>query len=301
MEDSQHRIARLNQELCDLLLERMDHPGIFPTAIEGLNLVRREDATASENCFERPLTGLVVRGVKHSVMSGAEFVYSANQTVVAGVDMPISSWVDGASPEEPFLFLYLYLDRQTLSSLAMEMGPVPDGPLPGSVSVADADADILETFLRLVELSGRPGQIPFRAPLMLRELHYLLLAGPHGRTLRFLHTPGTQNSQVARAVSWIRENFRAPMRVDELAREVCMSAASLHRNFKRLTGLSPLQYQKQLRLFEAQRLMLQENERASSAALTVGYESVTQFNREYKRHFGEPPLRDMARRRALAV
>lgn len=135
--------------------------------------------------------------------------------------------------------------------------------------------------------------------MMLRELHYLLLISPHGKILRQLNTPGTQNNQVVQAINWIRENYKIPMRVESLARQVNMSTANLHRHFKLLTGLSPLQYQKQLRLHEAQRLMLVENERASSAALSVGYESITQFNREYKRVFGEPPLRDMNRRRSL--
>ena len=168
-----------------------------------------------------------------------------------------------------------------------------------SISVADTDTDILEMFLRLLELHEKPEQIPLRAPMMLRELHYLLLISPHGKILRQLNTPGTQNNQVVQAINWIRENYKIPMRVESLARQVNMSTANLHRHFKLLTGLSPLQYQKQLRLHEAQRLMLVENERASSAALSVGYESITQFNREYKRVFGEPPLRDMNRRRSL--
>lgn len=135
--------------------------------------------------------------------------------------------------------------------------------------------------------------------MMLRELHYLLLISPHGKLLRQLNTPGTPNNQVLRAIDWIRENYKTPLRIESLAREVNMSPSNVHRAFKRLTGFSPLQYQKQLRLYEAQRLMFLQNERVSSAALSVGYESVTQFNREYKRVFGEPPLRDINRRRSL--
>ena len=170
-----------------------------------------------------------------------------------------------------------------------------------SVSVADTDKDIFEMFLRLLDLHEKSEQIPFRAPMMIRELHYLLLISPHGKILRQLNTPGTQNNQVVQAINWIRENYKIPMRVESLARQVSMSAANLHRHFKLLTGLSPLQYQKQLRLHEAQRLMLVKNERASSAALSVGYESISQFNRKYKRTFGEPPLRDMNRRRSFGA
>lgn len=175
--------------------------------------------------------------------------------------------------------------------------PVQESKECASVSIADASSDILEMFLRLVELIEKPEQIPIRAPMMLRELHYLLLISPHGENLRHLNTIGTQNNQVVQAIDWLRHNYKKSLKVDVLARQVSMSTSNLHRHFKLLTGISPLQYHKQLRLYEAQRLMLVENERVSNAALSVGYESVTQFNREYKRLFGEPPLRDMNRRR----
>lgn len=295
------RIIRLNSEIKEKLLSCLPTPAIRPTAIEGLHLVRREDVGTPERCFEKPLIGLVIQGAKHSLIGGKEYVYTENQSIVAGVDMPISSYVINPSPEKPFLFLYLYLDKQALSSLALEIRQeYPDASEAGaSVSIADTDADILEMFLRLLALHEKPEQIPLRAPMMVRELHYLLLVSPHGKLLRQLNTPGTPNNQVLRAINWIRENYKHPIRIESLAREVNMSPSNLHRSFKLLTGFSPLQYQKQLRLYEAQRLMFLQNERVSSAALSVGYESVTQFNREYKRVFGEPPLRDINRRRSL--
>ena len=134
----------------------------------------------------------------------------------------------------------------------------------------------------------------------MRELHYLLLAGPQGGILRGLYAHGARNGQILQAIALMRRNMTRPLRMDALARQVCMSVSSLHRHFKSITGLSPLQYHKQLRLYEAQRLMLVENERAASAALSVGYESVTQFTREYKRMFGESPHRDISRRRCPA-
>lgn len=295
------RIIQLNSEIKEKLLSCLPTPAIRPTAIEGLHLVRREDMGTPERCFEKPLIGLVIQGAKHSLIGGKEYVYTENQSIVAGVDMPISSYVINPSPEKPFLFLYLYLDKQVLSSLALEIRQdYPDASEAGaSVSIADTDADILEMFLRLLALHEKPEQIPLRAPMMVRELHYLLLISPHGKLLRQLNTPGTPNNQVLRAINWIRENYKHPIRIESLAREVNMSPSNLHRSFKLLTGFSPLQYQKQLRLYEAQRLMFLQNERVSSAALSVGYESVTQFNREYKRVFGEPPLRDINRRRSL--
>ncbi len=272
---------------------------MYPTRIGGFNLVRKEDANISESCFEKPFVGLVVQGTKHSFMGGHEYQYTVNQSIVAGVDMPVSSRVLNPTHETPFLFICLYLDRELLASLAFEMKDSfcrPYKPASG-VSIADADADLCEMFLRLLELNEKPEQIAMRAPMMLRELHYLLLAGPHGNLLRNLHTPGRQNNQVVQAIQWIRDNFKSPMRVEALAKYAGMSVASLHRHFKTFTGLSPLQYQKQLRLFEAQRLMVMENQKASSAAFEVGYESLAQFNRDYKKIFGQPPLRDLNRRR----
>lgn len=303
MPDDLDRASRLNARIREKLLHYLPRPGILPTAIEGFRLARREETGTPEKCFEKPLVGLVVQGTKHSYMGGREYVYSASQSIVAAVDMPIASYVEDPTPEEPFLFCYCYLDKPLLASLTAEM---PEGTETGTdemtgVSVADTHPDILEMFLRLIELLEKPEQIALRAPMMLRELHYLLLISPHGHILRRLNTPGTQNHQAMQAVEWIRRNYRSTLRIATLARQVNMSTANLHRCFKLLTGLSPLQYQKQLRLYEAQRLMLFENERASAAAFKVGYESITQFTREYKRVFGEPPLRDTHRRRATAA
>ena len=169
------------------------------------------------------------------------------------------------------------------------------------LATAKADPEFLRTLLRLVELLDRPEQIAVRAPMILRELHYLLLIGPHGQTLKRLHARGSQNSRILEAVAMLKRHISSPVRMDDLARQVNMSLSSLHRHFKQVTGYSPLQYHKQLRLYEAQRLMFMENVQAGTAALTVGYESVTQFNREYKRMFGEPPHRDILRKRGLSV
>ena len=300
MSDDLERIRLLNARIREKILQHLPRPRILPTAVEGFLLARREESGTPEKCFEKPLVGLVVQGTKHSHMAGREYIYSTNQSIVAAVDMPIASYVEAPTSEQPFLFCYCYLDKALLASLAAEMPREEDDATEDmtGVSIADTPPDILEMFLRLIELLDKPEQIPFRAPMMLRELHYLLLISPHGRILRRMNTPGTQNHQAVQALNWIRENYKSSLRIAALARQVNMSTANLHRCFKLLTGLSPLQYQKQLRLHEAQRLMLFENERASAAAFKVGYESITQFNREYKRVFGEPPLRDMHRRRA---
>lgn len=292
-------VMKINAALKEKLLQLMDKPGNYQTSVENLMLSRRDSADCSEKCFEKPLAAIVVQGNKRSFFGTREYHYSENQCLVAGVDMPSFFGAMDASPEKPFLSLSLYLDRKLITELSMDMAQetrAKDIECQG-VAVADATPDLLEGFLRLMTLLDKPEQISIRAPLVIRELHYLLLLSPHGGILRQLNTLGTQNNQVVRAIAWLRQNLTRPVRVETLAHEVNMSTSSLHRHFKSITGYSPLQYHKQLRLYEAQRLMLTENERAANAALAVGYESVTQFNREYKRLFGEPPHRDISRRR----
>lgn len=295
-------IADRMAQLQARLLRHMDRPGFYPTAT-GLTLVRRDTAGCPENCFQKPLASVIVQGSKRTLLGPREYTMRATQCLVSGLDMPSVSYLTDPTPERPFLALFFYLDRAILTDLVMEMDP-KDGPPADAgeqgLSIADVDPDVLECVLRLVELLDKPEQIPVRAPLVMRELHYLLLVSPQGGILRGLYTRGSQSNQVVQAIAMLRRHIEIPLRVGDLARQVNMSASSLHRHFKSLTGFSPLQYQKQLRLYEAQRLMLVENERASDAALSVGYESVTQFNREYKRMFGEPPHRDISRRRGYA-
>lgn len=288
--------------LKDILMRHLPAPEIRPSPIDGLMLVRREDPPAPDRCFERPLASVIVQGSKRSLIGSQEFVFRRGQFLVSGIDMPSSSSFFDTAPGQPFLSLFFHLDREILTDLMLRMRPAgktpqEDGP---GVAVADAEPEFLEAVLRLAELLDKPEQIAIRAPMIMQELHYLLLIGPLGHVLRSLYAQGSQNSQVLQAVSILRRDLGAPVRMESLARQVGMSLSTLHRHFKTVTGLSPLQYLKQLRLHEAQRLMLVEDMRAASAALSVGYESVTQFSREYKRMFGEPPHRDIQRKRTLA-
>lgn len=302
-ENDREKVRAINAALKEILLRHMDAPDVCSTPISGLTLVRREASNSSERCFAQPLASIIVQGSKYSVIGAQQYHIRENQCLVSGVDMPSSSYAVDPTPETPFLSLFFRLDRQMLTDLVMEMGPEDTSlNMEGQgVAVSDAEPEFMEGVLRLAELLDKPKQIPIRAPIILRELHYLLLIGPQRGILRMLHTQGSQNNQIVQAISLLRQNISQPWSVGDLARHVNMSVSSLHRHFKNVTGFSPLQYHKQLRLYEAQRLMLTQNERAANAALAVGYESVTQFNREYKRMFGEPPHRDMNRRRGYAV
>ena len=298
-EQDRAEVARVNSLLKEKILQWLPGPGKLQTAIPGLALAHRTEANQSEHIFGNPCVGVIVQGNKCSVMGSREYRYGAGQYCVSGVDMPSAFYVINPSTEVPFLSMGLDLDRYLITRLTAELAPSTAtgyGPCQG-VAVSTADPDLLGAFLRLLHLLDKPEQIPFLAPMVIQEIHYILLMGPMGENLRKLNTLGSQSNQIAQAIFWLRNNYRKPFQVDSLARQVNMATSTFHRHFKEVTGLSPLQFHKRLRLYEAQRLMLVENEAASSAGFAVGYESITQFNREYKRLFGEPPHRDLNRRR----
>jgi AraC-like DNA-binding protein len=294
-ENDDTRIARINRLLKEKLLRRLPEPGRYPTAIEGFMIARRHDARELENCVYRPLVAVVLQGSKRSVIGSEEYRYGENHCLVIGVDVPSANHVLVASPEKPFLAVTLDLDRYLITQLGAEIPPRLGNGSTKGMAVAEVDPDILDAFLRLTELLEKPEQIPVLAPMIIREIHYRLLIGPQGERLRMINTLGTQSNQVAKSITWLRDNYKEPLQVDELAKKVNMATSTFHRHFRDVTTLSPLQFQKRLRLFEAQRLMLVENEDAALAAIAVGYESPTQFNREYKRLFGEPPHRHVNR------
>ena len=290
-------LERTNSLLKEKLLRWVPGAGRYPTAIEGLAISRRDGATQSECSFYKPLVAVTVQGSKRSIIGSEEYRYGKNNCLVVGVDLPSVNHITEASPEQPFLAVSLDLDKYLITQLAAEILPLSrsrNGSYKG-MAVAEVDPDVLGAFLRLVELLEKPEQIPVLAPMIIREIHYRLLIGPQGERLRMVNTLGTQSNQIARSITWLRDNYKEPLQVDELARKVNMATSTFHRHFRQVTTISPLQFQKRLRLYEAQRLMLVENEDASLAGLAVGYESPTQFNREYKRLFGEPPHRHVSR------
>lgn len=163
------------------------------------------------------------------------------------------------------------------------------------MGIAETDEALLDAFYRLISLLDRPERQKIMAPMIIKEIHYLLLTSPLGDILRSVNTKGSRNNQIADAIAWLKENYRQPLKIEELAHKFNMAESSFYRHFSKVTSLSPLQYQKRLRLYEAQRLMLSENLDAANAAYEVGYESASQFNREYKRMFGMPPKTNVNR------
>jgi AraC-like DNA-binding protein len=214
-------------------------------------------------------------------------------------DLPVTGQVVEATPDKPYLCLYLDFDPVMLGQLALHVPPSPGVPSrPIGKTVSDAGASLLDSVLRLLLLLDDPAALPILGPLTEQEILYRLLAGPDGVRMRQITSSQGRVAQVGRAIAWIGQNFRERFSIERLAAEVGMSPSSLHEHFRAVTAMTPLQFQKQLRLQDARSLMLVQDLDATTAAFRVGYESPSQFTREYRRHFGEPPARDIARLRA---
>jgi AraC-like DNA-binding protein len=272
------------------LLHRLPEPGSFSTAIPGFQLSRRDREDLREYSFFQPMIAVPVQGSLRSIIEDTEFAYGEGSYLAVSVDTPGIVRITKASPEKPFLSLAIALDRYTITQLAAELPAVSSGGIVTgkAAGLAEVTPEMFGAFLRLVELLDTPERIPALAPLVIREIHYYVLTGSLGGSLRIF----TQNNRIAQAISWLRKNYREPLRIADLA---AMAESTFNRYFHSVTGLSPLQFQKRLRLYEAQRLMLTENKSAETAAFDVGYDSPAQFSREYKRQFGEPPHRDIQR------
>jgi AraC-like DNA-binding protein len=255
------------------------------------------------HCIYHLGLGVVAQGGKQLMLGGESIAYNPGQSMLTTIDLPVVSHVTRASGREPFLGVMLTLDVRTIVQLAAEI----DAPrrerdaVHRSISIERLDADLLAALQRLVELLDQPALVPKLAPLVQQEIAIRLLTGPHGPHLRRLVTAGSPSQQIAKAVAWLKQNFAEPMCVDDLADRAHMSPSTFRQHFRAITGVSPLQYQKQLRLQEARLLMLNENHDAGSAGGRVGYESASQFSREYSRLFGAPPQRDIKRMRPAPI
>jgi AraC-like DNA-binding protein len=281
-------------ELKALVLRHGD-PGRHATAIPGLTLTRADTTTGPIGTVYRPLFCIVLQGCKVSLLGRRSFRYDAGKYLIATVDLPVTAQITEASAEAPYLALSLALDAAVISGLlldaqdtARDAAPAPSA----GMTVSALDDDLLGSALRLVRLLDRPRDIAALAPLVEREIVYRLLSGEQGAVLRQIGLADSRLSRIGRAIGWIRENYGRPLRVETLASLAHMSVSSFHRHFKAVTTMSPLQYQKRIRLQEARRLLLADGADVQSIGLAVGYESPSQFSREYRRMFGAPPGRD---------
>lgn len=276
----------------DIILRNIPDVGNYPTSINGVRIVRRNNPTEFLKCFYNPSCILVLQGLKHMLYGNENLVYTKGQYVVSCTDIPVSSRVAAATEDEPFVVLILELDSSIISNLILEakLQQKTVDNKEKALAIAKTDDELLDSFYRLAQLIEKTeSEQKIMAPIIIKEIYYRLLTGPMGNQLRLINTKGTRSNQIAQAISLIKEHYNEKLNMDEVALSVNMASSSFYRNFKKVTQVSPLQYQKQLRLNEAQRLMLTGEHNAESASYIVGYESPTQFSREYKKMFGNPP------------
>ncbi|MBJ9687738.1 AraC family transcriptional regulator [Burkholderia vietnamiensis] len=283
------------RELASLIGRFAPADGSHATAVPALMLHRHTRAVDLGCGVSRAALVIAAQGAKRVVVAGQAYEYDAQHCLITSIDLPILSRVTQASPDVPYLCLSLTLDLQRIVELAAEMRlPEPEaGPEGEGIAVAELTPPLLDAALRLLRLLDTPADIQVIAPLIEKELLYRLMTSGQGARLRHMAVAGSHTHRIARAIEWIRDHYAEPMRVETLAQAVNMSVSSLHHHFKHVTTLSPLQYQKQLRLHEARRLLLRLGGDVASVAATVGYESASQFSREYSRLFGAPPMRDV--------
>jgi len=295
--------VRMRAELARKIADRAVAEGDTRTEIPGLRLYRHSEPSACNSAAYVPSLVVFVQGRKRINVGKTTYLCDGKNFLLTSVDLPVVSQVIAATVKEPILGLILKLEmplvREILSQQEFhlrEESADTRGMAVGVTSVA-----LLDACTRLVDLVDTPQDIPFLSSLIQREIIYRLLCSPQGKHLRAIATLGEQSHRTAKAVEWLRMNYTKPLRMEELAAMARMGVSTLHHQFRSLTAMSPLQYQKQLRLHVARERLLNDGLDAASAAFEVGYESASQFNREYSRFFGQPPMRDIKAHRLVST
>lgn len=276
--------------------------GNYTTAIPELSLFRRSTTTEPMACIYGFGIALTVQGNKRVMLGDQVFDYGPGQALLMTADLPVASHVIRATAAEPYLGMVLLMESQTIVRLAAEMALPPPAKEDSyrAISLEALDDGTNDALIRLLNLLDEPSLIPHLAPLIEQEIAMRLLTGAHSSKLRHFASVDSPSQKIIQSISWLKHHFMRPMHVNEMAGNAHMSPSTFRQHFKTVAGMSPVQYQKQLRLQEARQLMLNRQFDAGSAAMQVGYESVSQFNREYGRLFGAPPLRDIRRMQQVA-
>jgi AraC-like DNA-binding protein len=289
-------------ELAGLLARATPSDGVHATGIAGLSAIRfSTPGVELDPLLHHPALCVIAQGSKRVTLRDELYAYDASRYLVFSVDLPISSRIVHASAMQPYLCLRMDIDPAEVADLLLRAPQVPAGGTRRGLRLAGTTSEMLDAVLRLARLVDAPDDAPLLAPLARQEILFRILKGPEGAQLAHIGLGNTPAFRVAKAIAWLKAHYKAPLRVEELAAQVHMSASSLHHHFRTVTAMSPLQYQKQLRLQEARRLLLSGGVDAARAAHAVGYESPSQFSREYARCFGAPPSRDMQRLRRQAA
>lgn len=282
------------RDLARIIAPHTPQPGVFETPVPGLSLIRANTPGMPMPTVYEPSLCIIGQGAKTVCLGERRLHYDPSHCLVASVDLALIGQVTAAAPGHPYLCCKIDLDQSLLADLITGAGSdLPSGN-PPPLAVHPIGTDLLDAASRLLRLLDRPQAIPVLAPLVQREILYHLLNGPQGPMLRHAASCDSHLGQVSRAIGWIRRHSHERLRICDVANAARMSVSSLHHHFKRITGLTPLQFQKQLRLQEARQLMIAEGINAGSAGFAVGYDSPSQFSREYRRLFGAPPRADVS-------
>lgn len=274
--------------------------GYFPLPMNGVHILRSFHQVDANHAIYRPSLCIVVQGAKQFLVGVDKLDYGVMQGLIISMDLPACGRIVAASPDEPFIGVTIEFDPSILREVLGQLETPPVAPMregPAAI-VADIDDALADCVTRLVRLAATPQAIPVLYPSILREIYYWLLSGPHGGDIGRLALPETHLARIAKAIRLLRQRYRQSLPVERLASEAAMSPSSFHHHFKSLTAMTPLQFQKQLRLLEARRLMLSDAITVADAAYRVGYESASQFSREYSRAFGVAPKQDTMSLRA---
>jgi AraC-like DNA-binding protein len=288
-------------ELCQRIA-RLAGRNSSPSWVGELTVFSAHRVTEPLGTVTQPMLALVAQGAKRSALADRLFEYHAGQYLVVAVELPLTSQITRATAAEPFLALGLPLDPTLIAQLLLEAGPAARQPHAGpAIAVSDANGELLDAVVRLLRLIDSPRDFQVLAPGVQREIHWRLLDGPQGALLGQIGLADSRLAIIARAISWIHARYDQAIRIDDLAHDIGMSVSSLNRQFRAVTAMSPLQYQKQLRLQQARIQLIGAPQDVAAIGHAVGYGSPSQFSREYRRMFGTPPGRDIARLQAMAT
>jgi AraC-like DNA-binding protein len=287
-------LASLVEKLDSWTLEKRNDP---ITPYSALSIYRHDKPTELISYMQEPSVCLIAQGHKRVMLGDDEYFYDQHHYLITSVDLPLVAQIIEASPQKPYLGLTLKLEKKNIAQMMVDNNISLNRARPASrgMAVSKITLPMVQAIMRLIDLLDYPEDIPVLAPLIQGEILYRVLTGELGQRLRQISMVGSHSHQIARAIEWLKQNYDKAFKVEELATHTGMSASSLHYHFRALTAMSPVQFQKRLRLNEARQLMLMEQKDATTAAFEVGYESPSQFSREYSRLFGAPPSRDIKR------
>ena len=279
------------EELKSKILKLLPQQGNYDTKIDNFLIGRRDSDNKVERCFYKPMITFILQGNKNCIISNKTYTCKEGQFMIVGVDLPSGTFLTNVSKNKPLLAVSLVIDWDIIAELSSKI-KIEKQHFCDCLPISNITDDLYNAFLRLVNVVEEGKQNDIITKLIIQEIYYMILISPIGYKLIDLNTSGTNNNKISKAILMIKNNFNKKLNIEDIAKSVNMTTTTFYRNFKNITGFSPLQYQKHLRLHEAKNLMLVNKNNATSTSYKVGYESISQFNREYKRMFGNTPYKD---------